>query len=774
MRAGCLAFGCCLLVGFSAAQGIDGASWRVSGDGPEEKGINVLDGGDGCFIIGEKLGQHFLTNRPETVPPSTYLYFAVDDALTAELKGPLYVEVEYFDASPGGMLTLQYDSAGGDTQEFLYRECDDQWGGWMTAKNKWRRAVFLLETPSFKNRQNQGADFRLGGAIMYLRKISILVNKPELPKEDAGGLGGLRQRVHIDKGGQLIIGGFDPERASDVKKQIRALKGAIPAMKSLGVTSHEGYVRWNLCEPEPGKYDWSVYDAFVEVYKQNNLKWVPFLIVGSPYSLPDWFYKKEGFQGYVCLEHNEQSDVQSLWNPAMKEHVARFIEAFCERYKYIDVIESILLGITGNYGEAIYVASGNDWTSNIHGQYHTHEGFWAGDPFAQESFKKWLTEKYTDAAKLSEAWKTPIADINAAKPFLRKDAPSDRAWIDFCDWYIGSMTDWARFWMQETRKHFPGDIYLCTGGNATPEHGSNFGEQCKLAAEIKGGVRITNEASDPKMNFALTRWVATAGKQYGAYYSFEPAGEVNSAGVIARIFNASTSGARGLHYYYPNLFANEQSLENFALWGSQFKQRKPRVEVAVYYPQTYIKLNGNKFLEAVAPLRDCFDFDFMSDGQILDGGLTRIKALILVQGNIAEANVWQKITEWVREGGLITYPDGMGRLRSVEGDESVHEALLGPDADAGKGRVLKFSGLGNNAAYRGFLSMHLPETPELSKRSRAMIRADGREDNLFVALVDSRTMIWFNGTGGEVQKGRKIIPPYSIEKQLLPLIPHSK
>ncbi len=773
MRAGYIAVGVCLLAGYGVAEGIDGAAWCITGKNPEGKGITVLDGGDGCFMLGEKLGQHFLANKPETNPPSVFLYFAVDDALTAEVKGPLYVEVEYFDASPGGMLTLQYDSAGGDTPDFIFRESEDQWGGWMSDKNKWRRAVFFLETPGFKNRQNQGADFRLGGAILYLRQIRILANKPELPKDDSGA-GGLKQRVRIGKGGQLIIGGFDPERAGDVNKQIKALKGALPAMKSLGVTSHEGYVRWNLCEPEPGKYDWSVYDAFVEVYKQNKIKWVPFLIVGSAYSIPDWFYKKEGFQGYVCLEHGEQSDVQSLWNPVLKEHVARFIQAFCEHYRDSGVIESILLGVTGNYGEAIYIASGNDWTANIHGQYHTHEGYWAGDPFAQESFKKWLTAKYADAAKLSDAWKTQVADLNAVKPFLRKDAPSDRAWLDFCDWYIGSMTDWSRFWLQETRKHFAGNIYLCTGGNATPEHGSDFGEQCKAAAEIKGGVRITNEASDPKGNFTLTRWVASAGKQYGAYYSFEPAGEVNSVGVIARVFNAGTSGARGLHYYYPNLFGNEQSLENFARWGAQFKQRKPIVEVAVYYPETYIKLNGNKFLEAIAPLRDCFDFDFMSDGQILDGGLSRIKALILVQGNIAEANVWGKITEWVRAGGVLTYPDGMGRLRTVEGDERVHDALFGTEADLGKGRVLQFSGLGNNAAYRGFLGMNLPKARELAKGTRAMIKADGREDNVFVALVGPRKLIWFNGTGRDIPKNGKTIPPYSIAKQHIPLFQSSQ
>ena len=71
--------------------------------------------------------------------------------------------------------------------------------------------------------------------------------------------------------------------------------------------------------------------------------------------------------------------MQSLWNPVLRKHVARFIQAFCAHYRDSGVIESILLGVTGNYGEAIYPVSGSDWTADIHGPYHSHPGYWAGD-----------------------------------------------------------------------------------------------------------------------------------------------------------------------------------------------------------------------------------------------------------------------------------------------------------------------------------------------------------------------------------------------------------
>ncbi len=76
------------------------------------------------------------------------------------------------------------------------------------------------------------------------------------------------------------------------------------------MTSHEVHVRWGLCEPEPGKRDWSMYDRFVDLYKRQGIRWVPFLVCGPAYTLLDWYYAKHGSQGYVGLEHNKESGIQ--------------------------------------------------------------------------------------------------------------------------------------------------------------------------------------------------------------------------------------------------------------------------------------------------------------------------------------------------------------------------------------------------------------------------------------------------------------------------------
>jgi hypothetical protein len=377
--------------------------------------------------------------------------------------------------------------------------------------------------------------------------------------------------VKIGPGGELIVGGFDPSSPDNAAAHAKALDEAIPRLVSLDVTSHEIYVRWNLCEPEEGKWDWSVYDKFFEIYKRHNIKCVPFLICGSAYSLPNWYYKKPGSQGYICLEHNQESDVQSLWNPKMREHVGSFIKAFCDHYRDTGRIESILLGITGNYGEAIYIATGDDWTADVHGKYHTHMGFWAGDEFAIKDFRDWLKKKYKSPEALSKAWGGAPRDFETVKPFLRKNAPNDRAWIDMVDWYVGSMTDYTRFWLAEVRKNFParaGEIYVCTGGHAPPEHGRRFRRPMQSRRRVQSRRRITNEASDYRLNFSITRWVASASHQYGCYFSYEPAGGVDPRGVVARIYNATASGAKGLHYYHGNLFDSPAHTNAFLKSGS--------------------------------------------------------------------------------------------------------------------------------------------------------------------------------------------------------------
>ena len=67
---------------------------------------------------------------------------------------------------------------------------------------------------------------------------------------------------------------------------------------------------------------------------------------------------------------------------------------FAKRYGKSGVIETVLLGIQGDFGEAIYSVTGGGWTFNMPGEYHNHAGYWCDDPYALASFRKAIADKY--------------------------------------------------------------------------------------------------------------------------------------------------------------------------------------------------------------------------------------------------------------------------------------------------------------------------------------------------------------------------------------------
>ena len=109
----------------------------------------------------------------------------------------------------------------------------------------------------------------------------------------------------------------------------------------------------------------------------------------------------------------------------------------------------------------------------------------------------------------------------------------------------------------------------------------------------------------------------------------------------------------------------------------------------------------------------------------------------------------------------------MGRLRDVEGDTSYHDALFGTDAHLGNGQVLVFQGAGGSPEYRAFVSAHLAQAGQLSRNTREMVAADGKEDGVFVTLCAPNELLWLNTTGGEVTKRGKTFPPDSIVSERL-------
>ncbi|MGW0229238.1 SUMF1/EgtB/PvdO family nonheme iron enzyme [Actinopolymorpha singaporensis] len=470
----------------------------------------------------------------------------------------------------------------------------------------------------------------------------------------------------------------------------------------LGFTSVELYVTWETVENQgEGVFDFSFWDEQVDVLRRHGLRWVPFLIAGPTYSLPDWYRRGDDFRGLICLEHGLPNGTQSIWDQRFDRHVDRFLAAFADHYRDTDVIEALLLGITGDFGEAIFPVTGTTWTTVIPGPYHTHGGYWCGDRFALTDFQAAALRWHDgDLDLLNRRWGTSFAHpTEVSFPRLRVDPDDDfrvdeptapgtyavsnscdrRRWLDFVGWYRASMNSLARRWLATTRRHFPNHpIYLCTGGDASPHHGAHFGDQCQLAAQFHAGVRVTNEASNYAHNFAMTRWVASAGRFHGAYFGFEPAGGVDEKGITARIYNAATSGTRNLHFYAPNVLARQSCVDTWVANYDRIEMGHPETEVAVLYPDTPLvlgEISPGKVAARVADLRDAFDLDFLDDTMISAGALDGYRAVVVLGGTHYHRETLGAVRRWARSGGLLAVLETT-ELRPVDGDDDMDPVTI--------------------------------------------------------------------------------------------------
>ncbi len=453
-----------------------------------------------------------------------------------------------------------------------------------------------------------------------------------------------------------------------MEKGFAARPGGAAVLRRLvdmGATSVETYVRWIDFEPEQGRWDWSVFDADLEALRAHGLRWVPFLIAGPWYATPEWFRRSEQSVFARCLEHGRETGTQSIWSPHLFPQVRRLMAAFATRYGVggaSESVESLLLGVTGDYGEAIFTVVGN-WP----GDYHGHAGYWCGDRYALADFRRWTQARYGDLAGLRQAWgDAPSSWDGLTPPSSPPQAPSPRAWLDFVEWYRGAMTAWAERWLVEARTRLPGsEIYLCTGGDMTPSHGSDFSEQCRVAAATGAGVRITNEGSDYVQNLMLTRLAASAARHHGGFFGFEPAATVNATGIAVREFNATGSGARQLHEYQGNVVA-ERGTDAVLVPGAAeawqrglpcLTRRHPRYEVALIHslPDLALRQAGilGGALGLARTLRPVCDFEVLDDHLVAAGALQGLRAVFLAPARLWSAETLRRLQGFAAEGGVV-------------------------------------------------------------------------------------------------------------------------
>jgi len=749
----------CLYLGLGAAtsafaeQSSPVASWEPG----REKGLRLIDvSHDGAVETVQRDGSVGI----RSTQPNGMVYFGIDPAVREKLGKEVYVVCEFFDEALS-MSFLHFSSG-----KMSYEPVES----FATADSKkWLTFTSPLKNVSFSGRQNNGADFRLATSGV-IRKVALYKADPGIRFESNIA----RLKEYFQKASPHVPPAMSYYLGLDVTDT------TVPFAKHLGASAMQTYLTWADVQPENGvDWDWSKVDAQVDILRKNNLKWLPMLILSPAYTVPVWFRGTDEHHPTVCLEHGVASKNESLWSPAIRKRVEAFIQAFAVRYGKDPIVEGVVLGIQGDFGEAIYPATAGVWATDLAGQYHTHYGFWCGEPEAIISYRAYLKKRYPEVAELNRQWHTEFAShenvgfpaqgeaniANFRGRAMAREPGTIRQWLDFIDWYSGEMTSLADWWLRTARKAIPGkEIFLCTGGDNRGALGANLVGQVKLASSLSEGIRLTNEASDPGSNFAVTGLVSSAARFYNVPLGLEPAGPESTLGVAARFFNATGAGAHHLFDYTTNLSSNARSVkfqgENLSSLFTMPIARKP---VAIWYSHQQHMLDdeftARTQMPTIRAIRDLTDAEIV-DSQLLAAGiLDQCKVLIIPTDGIMETADALRIAEWQKSGGQVVSL-AMNLTRSVEGTDEPEKIL--------------------NASK----NTHVVDSVKKLAEILPSLLGDGKpfpelvEDGLFWSNLEDRGYLVFNNTDAprvfRLKAGNSVVLESSVPAESLSIVPASK
>ncbi|MCA9447815.1 MAG: family 14 glycosylhydrolase, partial [Candidatus Omnitrophica bacterium] len=644
-----------------------------------------------------------------------------------------------------------------------------------------RSAYFEFDFDDSHRAKQETVQLRISG-LQYLREIIIHPSfdeedwkkaKESIPKK-------VEPLVRLERPIQLVTtAGFNSKGTPDtLDMELEMVDEFAPLAKVLGFTSIESYVRWNWLEPETeGQFDFHLVDATVDRIKKHDLKWFPLLVVGSAYALPDWFKRSQENVGFVCLEHGIENPIQSIWSPHHKRHVTRVLQAFGKHYEPMGILEGVRLGPSGNYGESQYPAGGN-WPAAGEGPMHIHIGYWAGDEYARENYRDFIKGKYETIEAVNQAWETQFKNFSEIQTTLPLTIPSFRPRLDFTEWYTDSMTDWCDWWVEEAGKALPNTkIYQSSGGWGFRESGTDYTAQTKSMLKVDGGIRLTNETDSFDQNFYATRLAATAARLYEVDLGYEPASSHTARGIVGRIFNTVTTNGDHLFTYHRNVMQHQMSIDKW-LENLHFldERQDPLIDVAVYYPETMNQLEDATFRHLYAwgfnprarEIRRKVEVDYLDERLIREGFLDRYKVLVHVWGDVIEADVEEKIDDWIRNGGTLIYPSfPRGSLSTVEGDPDLFSSWS--KGDTGNGAFIRYQGdMEPPSLYADYVHERLLDVAGLHPWTKQILESDHSEHVFSSIQKDGHLMVLnYSGEVGFIDiphRPRVSLEPYSIHR----------
>lgn len=404
---------------------------------------------------------------------------------------------------------------------------------------------------------------------------------------------------------------------------------------------------------------------------------------------PAWYRAQIPFTRIQCLEHDQPVQAFSPWEPKLVATAERGFDQLNKRFRGGELLDGLYLGIHGDFGEAGLLSGArvaipslrDDWEKRF-GNTHDHLGWWCADPLALADFRDHMTRKYGDVDSLNRAWGTRFLSPGEIR---YPTAPGDgkrRYWLDFVQWYLGSVAKMTGGIGRAARSAFPDSLLMLPMGFAdeNPRGGNDNSLLPKTAAEHRIDVRSTHAGYKPlaESQAGPMGRIASAARFYGAPFWSEPPGRLTADQEVSRLFAAASFGSKGLFDWTDNI---RQHRDIYYRYGKFLTYEPAVVDVAMFFPTTSHLMRASSgyppvFAKGCADIRDVLNYDIVDERMIADGALDRYRVLVLWEGTVAEAATLTKIRDWVQAGGVIAAYD-FGKIETVEGDRAWFSDLFG-------------------------------------------------------------------------------------------------
>jgi hypothetical protein len=489
---------------------------------------------------------------------------------------------------------------------------------------------------------------------------------------------------HVGTGNQSVsfiqaspIGAFPRTNFIEAPPSVASLA----LSKTLGLVDNEDYLAWGSIEREPDKWDWTQHDAMEKNMRQAGLRYVVYDWLHFP---PVWLRDQQKDRRTLmrCLEHGEEANYLSIFDPRTIEFYDRFYKHLREHFG--DRVDDVYACILGPYGEGNYPLMVPDWVK----MGHCHEGYWCGDAYAIRAFQAAMKKRYRKVKALNHAWGSrhlsfedihPPAEIARdkfkASPSVFTTPEDRRRWLDFITWYHQAIIDFTENSVKALLKYYPHEkVRTKPGGSAGGVNPIPWGTYCPGYARMARPYHIVLQPADCQGAVFADKWMGTAYQFYGVTECTEPAGGLDEKAFVRRMFSDASAGASQFFTY-----EFEQHAATMRKYLPLLTGKPGDTEVAVYCPTTLYRLGADlsPTISAGQTLRDLCEFDVLDEALIADSALSpkRYKYLLAFQGEIVDQPILDKFELFLRHGGKIILL-GDFSIKNVEGQPWMEKRVL--------------------------------------------------------------------------------------------------